>query len=211
MSKPKDMPYLMWRVQTLLRDGVTVVPYSEQTQGLVGSSDVVLWNQGTVSITEQAYSDLTTHIRKPSSGACNYSMSMSYADFCISIVCCVGYSLNHKMMKDPQEKAFVSAWRLVHTLSYVGGDELSSWLSSNLKGRYPMGYVSMVGVSGFQRVPERRDGRGTVGKDSDGTRMRGELVGNRARRTVTSESGGEWSLTPQEQLCRLREIGRAHV
>lgn len=209
----KNFEHLRGIISSLVNEGVTIPLYSEQTQSLIDRDDVVLWNTDSSTMSDEAYEELCTSIRKSSTKYYNSSSVLSYPDFCISLVCCVSYSLNHKVTNSIKERAYTSAWRLLEGLYIAGGDNISSWLKQNIGDRSASGYASILEVDvGFSMASRHK---ASFRFDSNRELLSDLIVDatmqNKARRLDDSTGFDRWSIVPGDELRILnveREVRR---
>ena len=134
------MEDLSVRVSKLLGEGYTLVKHTSLTQGLESSSHVILWNDQPSIVSPVIYKDFKDSVRRRGSKFYNSSNTLSYADFCMSLLCARSYSLNHNSIPSIPSRAFSAAWRGIITVMQVSSERVKSWLKDLLAERSALGY-----------------------------------------------------------------------
>lgn len=195
----KSFEYLRGALVPMVKAGTTITLHSEHTQMLIEKEDVILWNMEASTMDSTAYDELCSSIRRSNTKYYSASTKLSYPDFCIALVCCVSYSLNHNVVEGLQHRAFTSAWRLLQSLSIAGGDNISGWLKKNIDGRSSMGYASMLGVEIEGATTARRKFRNV--KDETLSDFLSDItLDNKAVRLGDEAGFDRWSLVPEDEL-----------
>lgn len=141
-----DLQNLVSKISTLLSDGCSITLHSDQTQGLVGSSNTILWNDEPTHINEEMYAEFKEKLRSHNSRFYTMTNILPYADFCIALLCSSSYSLNHETAACVPPRVFTAAWRSINVTSGINTGEMASWLKRHAKGRTGKGYANTFGL-----------------------------------------------------------------
>lgn len=139
------MDKLFSKVTTIIKPGTRIELYSGLTQHLVGSTDVVLWNERPLQISESTYNEFKDIIRQKSCKFYALNKILPYHDFCIALLCCVDYSLNHKLTPHIISRTYASAWRTMSVIADTGTDDVKSWIRLYINDRTSIGYTNSLG------------------------------------------------------------------
>ena len=140
------MDKLYTTISKLLSSSTDLIQYSDLTQSQVGKPDVVLWNNEPSQVDKETYSEFKDAIKKRSNKYYLSKHVMSYPDFCISLICCTEYSLNHKVAASIPDRAFSAAWRTIGIVADTSTSRVCSWLKQFVAGRTCVGYCNALGL-----------------------------------------------------------------
>ena len=141
-----DLQNLVGKVSALLNDESGVILHSDQTQGLVGSSNTILWNDEPTHISEELYNEFKEKLRTHAARFYTMSNILPYADFCIALLCSSSYSLSHVTTTSAQPRVFTAAWRSIDVLSKQQTGDMADWLKKYVRGRTAKGYANTFGL-----------------------------------------------------------------
>jgi hypothetical protein len=139
------MDKLFSKVTTIIRPGTRIEVYSALTQSLVGSTDIVLWDERPLQISESTYTEFKDIIRQKSCKFYALNKILPYHDFCIALLCCIDYSLNHKLTPDINSRTYASAWRTMSVIADTSTDGVKSWIKTYINDRTSIGYTNNLG------------------------------------------------------------------
>lgn len=137
-----DLQSLVSKISTLLNNGSSVTLHSDQTQGLVGSTNTILWNNEPTCITEKLYNEFKEKLRSHNARFYTMTNVLPYADFCIALLCSSSYSLNHNITTSIPPRVFTAAWRSIDVTSKLNTGDMADWLKEFTKGRTAKGYAN---------------------------------------------------------------------
>ena len=130
----------------ILATSIRLVEHTELTQNEVGKQNVVLWNNKPLSIDSATYIQFKDALKKRQSKYYMHNHILSYTDFCISVLCCLDYSLNHKVTTAILDRTFTAVWRAMEVISGTGIDSVSLWIKEHMSGRTAVGYCNALGI-----------------------------------------------------------------
>lgn len=140
------MERLFGIITGLLKPSVKLRVYSDLTQHLVGSDNMILWNEDPSKIDRDTYNEFKEAIKKRGRKYYFHNNLLPYVDFCIALISCLGYSLNHTVILNISDRTFIAAWRTIKLISETGTDNVSRWLLPLTAGRSSEGYCSTLNV-----------------------------------------------------------------
>ena len=122
------MNKLFTNISKLLNSSVRLIEHTELTQNEVGKENIVLWDNRPSLIDNNTYMEFKDAVKKRPSKYYMFNHILSYPDFCISLLCSLEYSLNHKNTVGIPDKTYTAAWRSIKIIADTGTDKVSSWL-----------------------------------------------------------------------------------
>lgn len=140
------MDRLFTGTSKILDTCVRLVEHTALTQNEVGKEGVVLWTNRPLVLDSITYIEFKEALKKRQSKYYMHNHILSYPDFCISILCCLDYSLNHKVTAAIPSRTFTAAWRSMETIKGTGTDNVTSWIKEHMSGRTAVGYCNTLGV-----------------------------------------------------------------
>lgn len=151
------MDKLFTNIAKILKPGTRIEVHSNLTQHLVGAPDIVLWNNDPLTISQEAYIKFKEIIHQRNCKFYALNSILPYHDFCISLLCCVEYSLNHKLTADISVRTYASAWRSMRVIANTGPDVVKTWIRKYIGDRTSIGYTTALGET-LQRttIPMQR-------------------------------------------------------
>ena len=141
------MDKLFENISELLNKDVKIEIYSSLNQHLVDRPNIVLWDRSTVSISDSIYQKLKDATSKKVCTFYNINKVLPYHDFCIALLCSVGYTLNHNTIPKVQARSFKSAWRLLSILVGIADKELQEWIKDRIQDRDAIKYCLALGLN----------------------------------------------------------------
>lgn len=139
------MDNLFTKISKLLRPSTRIVLYSSLTQNLIGVEDVILWNETPLSIDTNTYAQFKEALKKRGCRFYELSQVLPYHDFCIALLCCSDYSLNHKVTPSISSRTYTSAWRSMAVIASTN-DNISEWLNKFRNERSNSGYTNALNI-----------------------------------------------------------------
>lgn len=139
------MESLSIRASKLLSGGYTILIHTALNDRLTNDNSILLWNNAVTDIDDETYTEFKESIKRRGSKFYTMSSILSYADFCISLLCCRHYSLNHNSVPLLSHKSFTAAWRGIDTVRQIGSERVKSWINKYMSGRSSIGYQITVG------------------------------------------------------------------
>lgn len=160
------MDKLFTNIGKILKPNTKIEVHSNLTQHLVGISDIVLWNKDPLTISQDAYAKFKEIIHQRNCKFYTLSTVLPYHDFCISLLCSVEYSLNHKLTPDISARTYASAWRTMGVIADTGPEIVKTWIRKYIGDRSPIGYTNALGeILQTSTVPmQRKLSKEIVGK-----------------------------------------------
>lgn len=149
------MEDLSVKISRILASDYTLVKHTQLTHGLSNSETTILWDDEPSKISYITYKDFKESIKRRGSKFYNYNSILSYADFCMALLCARSYSLNHNSVPSINSRSFSAAWRGILTVKETGSDSLKSWLDKHIAGRSQIGYNIHHGInddSGYTQI-----------------------------------------------------------
>lgn len=140
------MDTIVTKISSLLSPVSRLVVYTALTQHLVGSNDVVLWDEGPLRVAPGVYEKLKVLLKRRGSRFYTHNNILPYSDFCIALLCAKGYSINHILTPSILARTYTAAWRAIETVSQIGDGEVKNWLAQYISGRTAIGYSATHGV-----------------------------------------------------------------
>lgn len=141
------MDKLFQSISHHLDNNVRIEVYSSLNQHLVDANNIVLWDKSAASISPEVYQKLRDVLNKK---ACNwYSLNkiLPYHDFCIALLCSVGYTLNHNTMSKVSYRSFKSAWRAMSIMIGISDKDVQDWLKDRIQDRDATKYLTALGMT----------------------------------------------------------------
>lgn len=129
------MDSILTTIQADLTTGTRVELYSSQTQSLLGSKDVVLWNQTLAVMSDSTYAEFKQAMAKRYIRNYRLTSMLPYHDLCIALLCCTDYTLNQTTLLNSSHSMFKSAWRNITVVSGTATSAVRSWIETRLYGR----------------------------------------------------------------------------
>lgn len=151
------MEKLLTSVTGLLADPTSLVVQQHLTQSSSGHDDTVVWLATTAPPSDEVRNEMRSMVARRGSRYYTTGAILPYADFCIALVCCHGYTLNHNRTPQVPPRAYAAAWRAIQTAADVGTQAVKKWLDDNLRGRTAAGYAITHSVS-FDSTPQAPGG-----------------------------------------------------
>ena len=141
------MDEIFVRTKALIVPEVSLLVQSPATQSASGGSTVVLWSSAPLNISSSIREDFETAMKRR--GAKHYptSSTLSYPKFCIALLCCSRYGLNHTITPLVPARAYTAAWRGIEIVAATAKEEVRSWLSIHINHRSAEGYCSALGIN----------------------------------------------------------------
>lgn len=120
--------------------------YSSLNQHLIGDEHVVLWDKTAASISTDVHKKLKDILSKKACSWYTLNKKLPYHDFCIALLCSVGYSLNHNTMPQVQPRSFKSAWRMISIMVGTGDKDIQDWIGDRIQDRDATKYLTALGI-----------------------------------------------------------------
>jgi hypothetical protein len=189
--------------------------YSSLNQHLIDNEHVVLWDKTAASISIEVHKKFKDVLSKKACSWYTLNKKLPYHDFCIALLCSVGYSLNHNTMPQVQPRTFKSAWRQISIMIGTGDQDIQNWIRDRIQDRDATKYLTALGMD----IAESPTLERTISFGRQPTRftLDEELISkacsSRNIREITSTSPVSMSgivnkvtATPEGQLDNLRII-----
>jgi hypothetical protein len=140
------MDTLLTQLRVLIIPGVSLLIKSSTTQSFLGNSTTILWNPAPLGIDKEIREDFESAIKRR--GAKHYSTTsvLSYSGFCLSLLCCSRYGLNHTVTPSIPARAYTAAWRGISIVAATAKSETRLWLNAYINLRSAEGYCSSFGM-----------------------------------------------------------------
>lgn len=120
--------------------------YSSLNQHLIDDEHVVLWDKTAASISPEVYKKLKDVLSKKVCSWYSLNKKIPYHDFCIALLCSVGYSLNHNTMPLVQPRTFKSAWRMISIMIGTSDKDIQDWIGDRIQDRDATKYLTSLGM-----------------------------------------------------------------
>lgn len=133
-------------VSKLLVPNIKLLEYTELTQNQVGRSDVVLWDKRPLSVSRNIYQEFIEAVKKRQQKYYFRKNILSYHDFCLALICCIQYSLNHTVTLCILDKGYSAAWRTIEVISSTASKDVKEWLNKYIADRSSTGYCNELRV-----------------------------------------------------------------
>lgn len=141
-----NMANIFISLSKLISPDYTLVRHSSLTQGLIGSNNVILWNDSVSNIDESIYDKFKDILKKRGSKFYTHNDILPYPDFCIALLSTNSYNLNHISTPLIPARTYTAAWRSLHTISSIAESSVRTWISMHISGRTAVGYSSIHGL-----------------------------------------------------------------
>lgn len=141
------MDKLLQSISDHLSKNTRVEIYSSYNQHLVDSDDVVLWDKTAASISPEIYTKFKEAVSKRVCPWYTLNKILPYYDFCIALLCSVGYSLNHNTMPAVNVRTFKSTWRTIPILTAITDKDVQEWIKDRIQDRDSIKYSAALGIT----------------------------------------------------------------
>lgn len=189
--------------------------YSAYNQHLLDNDNIVLWEKTTTSINIDIYDKLKEALNKRICRFYSLTKVLPYHDFCIALLCSVGYTLNHNTMSSVRPRTFRSAWRNMSIMTGIGDKDVQAWIKDRIQGRDATRYIIALNITDVDSPNAPRK----VSFDNQSTKFTtdGDIIAkacsSRNIKEITYDSDSHISTivnkitgTPEGQLDNLRII-----
>lgn len=139
------MASILDSISSLVTSG-SVAQESALTPSLQTTDTLVVWSNSPLTEDHIILNEFREAVKRRGAKFYTCSHILSYQDFCISVLCARGYSLNHKVTPLIPQRAYLAAWRAIDAVSIVGPSRVQEWLSQQTKGRTSFGYSTAHGL-----------------------------------------------------------------
>lgn len=140
------MDKLFELVSEHLSKNVRLEVYSSLNQHLIDNENVVLWDKTAASISIEVHKKFKDVLSKKACSFYTLNKKLPYHDFCIALLCSVGYSLNHNTMPQVKPRTFKSAWRMISIMVGTGDQDIRDWISDRIQDRDATKYLTALGM-----------------------------------------------------------------
>lgn len=121
--------------------------YSSYNQHLVDNENIVLWDKTAASISPEVYTKFKEAVSKRVCPWYTLNKILPYYDFCIALLCSVGYSLNHNTMPAVNVRTFRSTWRTIPILTAITDKDVQDWIKDRIQDRDSIKYSAALGIA----------------------------------------------------------------
>lgn len=140
------MDKLFESISAHLAKDARIEVYSSLNQHLIDDDHVVLWDKTATSINPEVYTKLKDILSKKVCSWYSLNKKIPYHDFCIALLCSVGYSLNHNTMPLVQPRTFKSAWRMISIMIATSDKDIQEWIGDRIQDRDARKYLNTFGM-----------------------------------------------------------------
>lgn len=143
------MDNIITQVSKLLSDDYKILIQSKSVTNLTPENKIILWNSEPLKVSPNIYEDFKEAIKKRGSKHYNRLDILEYCDFCVALLCCSNYSLNHNCVPTLQDRTFIAAWRGLTIVSATSNERVSSWINKYMYNRTSEGYQNTFAIAQY--------------------------------------------------------------
>lgn len=140
------MDKLLQSILQYLKSGTRIELYSSHNRHLLDDENVILWDTTAASISPEIYQKFKDALHTRACKWYTLNKILPFHDFCIALLCSVGYSLNHNTMSQVQPRTFKSAWRTISVMPATADKDLQDWIRDRIQDRDARKYETAMGI-----------------------------------------------------------------